>query len=45
MERVVRCGAMGSEPAGGKVLTLMPCIRLMALSGRRARSVRIVLNA
>lgn len=41
----VKCGAMGSEPASGRVRTLMPCIRLMALSGRRARSVRIVLNA
>lgn len=39
-------GLVGQSSGRGRVVrTLMPCMRLMALSGRSARSVRIVLNA
>lgn len=35
----------GDRARAAEVRTLMPCMRLIALSGRRARSVLIVLNA
>lgn len=41
----VVAGEVMRRAAPAAALTLMPCIRDMALRGRRARSVLIVLNA